>query len=144
MTDDINIIFMDMDTAVKEQVVKNSDDSYTVFLNSRHSRATVLKALDHALEHIKNEDFRKYDVQKIEAAAHGIPLPDPEEKERERIWKERAEAYRQRAEKEYRRIRRQLRKYDWEAEKGIREMGLWEWNDRQLAIHEAHKADPDW
>lgn len=143
MTDDINIIFMDMDTAVKEQVVKNSDDSYTVFLNSRHSRATVLKALDHALEHIKNEDFRKYDVQKIEAAAHGIPLPDPES-EADLRWKERAEAYRKQTEKEYRRIRRQLRKYDRDAEKGIKEMGLWEWNDKQIRIHEAHKADPDW
>ena len=143
VAEDINIIFLDMEPKVQEQVVKNPDDTYTIILNSRHSRATVMKALDHALEHIRNEDFAKHDVQKIEAMAHGMPRPDPEDEERVRLWRERADACRKWAEKEYRRIRRQLKKY----EKKYDRMTIGEriaWSNMILDEYEKHKTDPEW
>lgn len=70
--DDINVQVLDMDTMVSEQLVKNSDNSYTIFINARLSREAQLKAYRHALNHIKNEDFEKSDVQEIEFQAHGL------------------------------------------------------------------------
>ena len=41
--EDINVQIMDMDTMVPEQLVKNADDTYTIFLNARLSRDSQLK-----------------------------------------------------------------------------------------------------
>ena len=68
--DDINVKIMDMDVMVPEHLVKNSDDSYTIFLNARLSRDSQLKYYFHAMEHIKKEDFEKENVQEIESEAH--------------------------------------------------------------------------
>lgn len=145
--DNINIIFMDMEIGITEQVVHNFDDSYTVFLNTRYSHATLQKAFDHALEHINNGDFEKVDAQLIEAQAHGLlpgpapePVPDPAEVERKRRWEERRKSYHEYFEREHKRALRQLRRYEKKAEK----MTLWEWNELQIRIHDEHMADPDW
>lgn len=68
--EDINIQILDMDTKIPEQLVKNNDDSYTIFLNSRLSRDSQLKSYYHALRHIKENDFEKETVQEIEKIAH--------------------------------------------------------------------------
>ena len=70
--EDINVQILDMDTLIPEQLVKNPDNSYTIFINARLSREAQLKAYQHALNHIKNEDFEKYDVQDIEFQAHDL------------------------------------------------------------------------
>lgn len=67
---DINVQLMDMDTMVPEHLVKNDDDTYTIFLNARLSRDSQLKYYFHALEHIKKEDFCKENVQEIESKSH--------------------------------------------------------------------------
>ncbi len=67
---DINIQIIDMDTMIPEHLVKNSDDSYTVFLNARLSRDNQLKYYCHALRHIEGNDFYKDDIQQIEKEAH--------------------------------------------------------------------------
>lgn len=59
-----------MDVLISEQVVKNSDDSYSIFLNSRLTHEKQLEAYKHAIEHIENCDYEKYDVDKIEFDAH--------------------------------------------------------------------------
>ncbi len=61
---------LDMDTMVPEHLVKNADDTYTIFLNARLSRDSQLKYYYHALRHIKRYDFEKKDVQKIELETH--------------------------------------------------------------------------
>ncbi|MDE6015075.1 MAG: hypothetical protein K2H41_05180 [Acetatifactor sp.] len=66
----VNVQFLNMDTMIPEHLIKNADDSYTIFLNSRLSRETQLKSYYHALKHIEREDFHRIDVQKIEADAH--------------------------------------------------------------------------
>ncbi|MCI8986927.1 MAG: hypothetical protein HFI60_13470 [Lachnospiraceae bacterium] len=68
--EDIYIQILDMDTKIPEQLVKNNDDSYTIFLNSRLSRDSQLKSYYHALKHIKEGDFEKESVQEIEAKTH--------------------------------------------------------------------------
>ncbi len=68
--EDINVQIMDMDTMVPEHLVKNEDDTYTIFLNAKLSRNTQIKYYFHAIQHIYNNDFDKYNVQEIEANAH--------------------------------------------------------------------------
>ena len=67
---DINVQLMDMDTMIPEHLVKNADDTYTIFLNARLSRDSQLKYYFHALKHIKEQDFHKENVQEIESEAH--------------------------------------------------------------------------
>jgi len=55
-----------------EFVTKNEDGSYTIFINSRLSLYAQRLAAEHAIEHIKNGDFDKENVQEIEAMAHNI------------------------------------------------------------------------
>lgn len=68
--EDINVQLMDMDTKIPEQLIKNNDDSYTIFLNSRLSRDSQLKSYYHALKHIKGNDFERKNVQEIETKTH--------------------------------------------------------------------------
>lgn len=67
---DINTQVIDMDVLVGEQVVKNKDDSYTIFLNARLSYERQLSAYWHAINHIKNGDFDKGNADIIEQKAH--------------------------------------------------------------------------
>lgn len=69
---EINVQLLNMDTKIPEQLIKNDDDSYTVFLNARLSQESRVKSYYHALRHIANDDFEKEDVQIIEQKAHDI------------------------------------------------------------------------
>lgn len=68
--ENINVQIMDMDTMVPEHLVKNEDNSYTIFLNARLSKENQLKSYYHALRHINENDFCKENVQRIEYEAH--------------------------------------------------------------------------
>lgn len=68
--EDINIQIMNMDTKIPEHLIKNDDDSYTIFLNARLSYENRIKSYHHALEHIKNNDFSRENVQEIESRTH--------------------------------------------------------------------------
>lgn len=67
---EINVQFLNMDTKIPEQLVKNGDDSYTIFLNAKLSHENQLKSYYHALRHIQEQDFEKEDVQEIEQETH--------------------------------------------------------------------------
>ncbi len=68
--EDINVQFLDMDTKIPEHLVKNDDDSYTIFLNARLNQESRLKSYCHALQHIKDNDFNNDNVQAIECKSH--------------------------------------------------------------------------
>ncbi len=70
LTEAIGVYFINMDVGVHEQVVKNEDDSYTIFINAKLNRDSQMAAYHHALMHILNDDFNKTDVDSIEANAH--------------------------------------------------------------------------
>lgn len=71
-------------------VVQNEDGSYTILINAKLSQDGQIKAYQHALNHINNEDFEKSDIQNIELHAHGLKssdnfVPVPASKFEERI-----------------------------------------------------------
>ena len=68
---DINTQIIDMDVLVGEQIIKNNDDSYTILLNARLSHERQLECYRHALLHINNDDFEKYNADEIECKTHG-------------------------------------------------------------------------
>lgn len=68
--EDINVQLLNMDTKIPEHLVKNEDDSYTIFLNAKLSHEDQLKSYYHALKHIEKADFCKEDVQDIEIKTH--------------------------------------------------------------------------
>ncbi len=55
---------------VRESVVRNEDDSYTIFIEASLSFTERQKAFRHAMEHILRDDFEKEDVDNIEYYAH--------------------------------------------------------------------------
>lgn len=72
---DIQVKLIDMDPMIKEQVVLNSDDSYTIFINSRLTYEAQYKSYYHALHHIYNDDLYKdldADLNQIETLAHAL------------------------------------------------------------------------
>lgn len=107
MTPDANVIVMDFpNTKEKEMITENSDGSYTIFINARLSYNTQLKAYQHAIQHIENQDFEKADVQIIEAAAH--------KEEKEPIPANKFAEYIERLRKERKQIQRKLRRKERE------------------------------
>ena len=68
--EEINVQILNMDTKIPEQLIKNDDDSYTIFLNARLSQESRIKSYYHALKHIQEHDFGKKNVQEIEIQTH--------------------------------------------------------------------------
>ena len=69
MNFDYQIFFMD-GMSVNEMVTENEDGSFTIFVNNNLCDSKRLKAINHAIWHIRNRDFDKTDVQEIESSAH--------------------------------------------------------------------------
>lgn len=68
LTEAIGVYFIDMDTAVEEEVHPNEDGSFTIIINARISHSRQMLAYQHALEHIMENDFEKPDADEIEKA----------------------------------------------------------------------------
>ena len=51
-------------------ITRNADGTYTIFIEESLSRCEQQNALLHALRHIMGDDFRKDDIQEIEQHAH--------------------------------------------------------------------------
>lgn len=70
MTTDIRTITTPMPGSIRSCVVLK-DDIYTILINETLSQDARLKAYEHEMEHIKNEDFNKEcSVNEIEYEAH--------------------------------------------------------------------------
>lgn len=69
----IVIVLIPLNYKVRECVVPNQDDTFTVFLNANLSDERRIEAYRHALRHIFGDDFGKTDVQSIECNAHTDP-----------------------------------------------------------------------
>lgn len=68
--EDIFVHLINMPGSTNEAITPNEDGSYSIFINAKLSNDEQLKAYEHALKHIQEEDFSKDDVQIIEAKAH--------------------------------------------------------------------------
>lgn len=116
MTPDVNVVVIDFKTAKgNEMVTSNEDGSFTILINARLSYDGQLKAYEHAMRHINENDFQKENVQAIEYDAHQLDVkntvPEPAQKYLDRI---------RQLQKEKRRIQRQI-KQDQERVKFILE-----------------------
>lgn len=85
MTPDVNVILWNFPNNGREMVVPNEDGSYTILINSKLSDEGRLRAYEHAMKHITDNDFEKDDVQSIETNAHSTP--DQQSKETKTICK---------------------------------------------------------
>ena len=75
---DVNVVLLDFKTSKGNEMVSvNEDGTYTILINSRLSYDGQLKAYEHAMKHIQENDFEKDDVQKIEYEAHANIIPMP-------------------------------------------------------------------
>lgn len=71
MTPIVNCILTDMPVSIKAYTVLNRDMSYTIILNSRHTREQHLISYHHEMKHIENGDYeKKCDVGLLEIKAH--------------------------------------------------------------------------
>lgn len=71
MTTDYHVHLIQLPSyKIKELVVPNDDGSYTIFIESSLSREEQQKAFLHAVTHIANHDFSKFNVNHIESLAH--------------------------------------------------------------------------
>ena len=71
MISDVNVYLLDFHSnKINEAVIPNEDGTYTILINARMASNKLLEAYKHALNHIKNNDFAKDDVQSIESNAH--------------------------------------------------------------------------
>ena len=68
LTEAIGVHFLDMDTGIEEQLICNSDGSFTIIINSRLNQERQMLAYQHALLHIDNDDFNKKEADSIELA----------------------------------------------------------------------------
>ena len=68
LTEDIGVYFLNMDTAVEEEVHPNEDGSFTIFINARISNDRQMLAYQHAIQHIMQDDFSKDCADEIEKA----------------------------------------------------------------------------
>ena len=74
MTLDVNVKVIDFPSVkATELVTENADGSYTILINAKYSSQRQLEAYQHAMEHIRNHDFEKFDADEIEARAHRRP-----------------------------------------------------------------------
>ena len=67
-TDDLYVYITDM--PVNEAVLPCDVYGYTIYINAKLSPEGREKAMRHALWHIQNGDFERFDVQEIEEEAH--------------------------------------------------------------------------
>jgi hypothetical protein len=67
---DFNVVLIDLDEMIGESIMQNSDDSYTIILNSKWSAEMQKRCFCHALDHIRNNDWEKNDVNQIEKERH--------------------------------------------------------------------------
>ncbi len=68
LTEAIGVHFIDMPPKVEEQIIFNEDGSFSIFINARLNWERQMMAYQHAIAHIANDDFSKYNADKIESA----------------------------------------------------------------------------
>ncbi|MBE5987113.1 hypothetical protein [Lacrimispora defluvii] len=68
LTEAIGVHFLDMDSGIEEQVICNTDGSFTIIINSRLNQERQMQAYQHALRHIANDDFNKKHADSVELA----------------------------------------------------------------------------
>jgi len=102
---DVFVHIVDLSGKVTEAVTENEDGTYTIFIDAQLAPEAQRARYEHAMRHIRSNDFEKSDVQTIEAAAHKaleegrMPIPaNIYEREIRRLRRERRRIEKQLAE----------------------------------------------
>lgn len=66
--DDVYVYYVQLPDGIDEAVLP-CIDGYTIYIDSRQSKAEMERAYKHAMEHITNNDFDKTSVDAIETEA---------------------------------------------------------------------------
>ena len=67
--DDIFVYYVGLPDGVHE-IVMPCSDGFTIYINEKLDKSECLKAYEHALKHIRANDWGKEDVQEVEYHAH--------------------------------------------------------------------------
>ena len=71
MTDDVYMYRVPLPDRCNEAVIPDAeDDGYTVYISNRLSDQRAEQSYEHALKHIRNNDFELHDIQAVEYTAH--------------------------------------------------------------------------
>ena len=72
MRTDVNTLLVDLPGTIKAFVAKDTDDFYTIYLNSRLSHEQNVVSFIHEMEHIEKDDFYSdLTADQIERVRHG-------------------------------------------------------------------------
>lgn len=72
MRTDVNTLLVDLPGTIKAFVAKDTDDFYTIYLNSRLSHEQNIVSFIHEMEHIEKDDFYSdLTADQIERVRHG-------------------------------------------------------------------------
>ena len=72
MRTDVNTMLVDLPGTIKAFVAKDTDDFYTIYLNSRLSHEQNVVSFIHEMEHIEKDDFYSdLTADQIERVRHG-------------------------------------------------------------------------
>lgn len=72
MRADVNTLLVDLPGTIKAFVAKDTDDFYTIYLNSRLSHEQNVVSFIHEMEHIEKDDFYSdLTADQIERVRHG-------------------------------------------------------------------------
>ena len=72
MRTDVNTLLVDLPGTIKAFVAKDTDDFYTIYLNSRLSHEQNVVSFMHEMEHIEKDDFYSdLTADQIERVRHG-------------------------------------------------------------------------
>ena len=63
--DNVFVYYVPLPDGINEAVLP-CIDGYTIYIDPRQSRSEMVEAYNHAVEHIVNNDFEKFDVGEIE------------------------------------------------------------------------------
>jgi len=71
MTQDVNVVLLDLPGTIDGYTLANADTSYTIVINSRLNRERQLMAYQHEICHIQGGDYdKRCSVDLIEGFVH--------------------------------------------------------------------------
>ena len=69
MTYDVFVRLANLPPGINEFITEDPEGNYNIYLNAKNTQEQWEASYIHALKHIEDYDFEKYDVQKIEKTA---------------------------------------------------------------------------
>lgn len=71
MVDEIHVYYHNLPDGVNEAVL-SCIGGYTIYIDPRQSEDGIRRSYNHAIQHIRNGDFERSDVQETETEAHAV------------------------------------------------------------------------